>query len=172
MTDRPPVAPMTKPASLARLILGLTPRDSSTTLASIPVPPADLDEQLADAEDSLWSIKETLQIDTNITRIINGILRLGEETGVKAIPLSTQPWITEKYLNQDYSVFRIDMAVTGNYTQMADFLYRLENSEPQTLIVEYLKIEKTSGSFLTENPDEGPVSADIRIAVYTLPSVE
>ena len=146
--------------------------EENATLVSIPLSPADLDEQLASAEDSLWEIKETLNIDTNVTRIINGILRLGDETGVKAIPLSTQPWIIEKISNQFYSVFRIDIAITGNYTQMADFLYRVENGEPGTLIIEYLKIEKAPGSFLYENPGEGPISANIRVAVYTLPDIE
>ena len=145
--------------------------EGTATLSLIPLPPADLEQQLADAEDSLWAIKDTLKIDTNITRIVNGILRLGDETGVKAIPLSTQPWVIQHISNQDYSVFRIDMAITGNFTQMADFLNRLENGEPETLILEYVKIEKAPGSFLSESPGEGPISADIRLAIYTLPVI-
>jgi Tfp pilus assembly protein PilO len=142
--------------------------EANTALALIPVPPADLDEQLADAEDKLWELEETLDIDSNIVRIVNRILRLAEDTGVKAIPLSTQPWATERYENQDYSVFRIDLAVSGNFTQMVDFLDRLENGEPETLVLEHVNIEKESGSFLFESPDEGWIKADIRIAVYTL----
>jgi Tfp pilus assembly protein PilO len=152
--------------------LGIQISEGTATLALIPQPPADLDEQLADAQDSLWVIKDTLNIDTNITRIVNRILRLGDETGVKAIPLSTQPWIIERISNQNYSVFRIDLAITGNFTQMAEFLNRLENGEPNTLILEYVKVEKLSGSFLFESPAEGPTSADIRVAVYAPAAID
>lgn len=142
----------------------------TTTLSLIPLPPADLEQQLADAEDSLWAVKDTLKIDTNITRIVNSILRLGDETGVKVIPLSTQSWIVEHVSNQDYSILRINLAISGNFTSMADFLNRLENGEPETLVLEYLRVEKEPGSFLSESPGEGPISADIRLAIYTLPA--
>ena len=144
--------------------------EANAVLALIPLPAADLDEQLADAQDYLWEVKDAFTIDTNDTRIVNRILRLAEETGVKAIPLSTQPWTLEKVLNQEYFVFRIDVAVTGNYTQMVSFLYRLENSEPKTLILEYLTVEKVSGCFLLENTVEGPINANIRIAIYAPPT--
>lgn len=139
---------------------------ANASLALIPVPPADLDEQLADAEDRLWTLEETLNADSNIVRIVNSILRLAEETGVKAIPLSTQPWAVERYESQDYSVFRIDLAVSGNFTQIVSFLDRLENGQPETLVLEHVNVEKESGSFMLEDPNEGPINADIRIAVY------
>jgi len=146
--------------------------ESTAALALIPLPPADLDKQLADAQDSLWATQDSLKIDTNLTRIVNGILRLADETGVKAIPLSTQPWVDELISNQKYSVFRIDISITGNFTQMADFLYRLENGEPKTLVLEYLKVEKIPGSSLFTGPGEGPVSAEIRVAVYAPPATD
>ena len=139
---------------------------TNAALALIPVPPADLDEQLADAEDRLWAAEDTLNIDSNITRIVNRILRLAEDTGVKAIPLSTQPWAITRYENQDYSIFRINLAVSGNFTQMMDFLNQLENGEPETLVLEHVNVEKESGSFLFESPNEGLINADIGIAIY------
>ena len=144
--------------------------ETTAALALVPLPPADLDEQLADAEDSLWEVQDTFNIDTNDTRIVNRILRLADEQGVKAIPLSTQNWTLERIFDQDYSVLHIDMEVTGNFTQMVNFLYQLENSEPKTLILEELTVEKTSGCCLSENTIEGPITANIRIAVYTLPA--
>lgn len=146
--------------------------EATGALSLIPQPPADLNEQLADAQDSLSAVKDTLNIDTNITRIVNRILRLGDETGVKAIPLSTQPWIIDQISNQGYSIFRLEFEVSGNYTQMADFLYRLENGEPKTLVLEYLKVEKEPGSFLVESSAEGPISANIRLAVYASPDID
>ncbi len=144
--------------------------ETNAALSLIPQPPADLDEQLAAAQDSLESLKDTLIIDTNVTRIVNSILRLADEIGVKAIPLSTQPWILERVSNQDYAVFRIDIEVTGNYSQMVSFLYRLENGEPMTLVLEDLKVEKVTGSFLLESPVEGPVDAKIGIVVFAPPA--
>ena len=110
--------------------------DGTGTLALIPLPPADLDEQLANAQDSLWEMQESFAIDTNNTRIVNSILRLAEENGINAIPLATQDWTQAKVLEQDYYVFRIELAVTGNCTQLVNFLNYLENSEPKTLILE------------------------------------
>src|SRR4030042_1477849 len=143
--------------------------EATSVLALIPLPPADIDEQLADAQDNLWEVQDTFTIDTNDTRIVNGILRLAEEAGVIAIPLSTQPWTLEQVLDQDYSVFRINLEVTGNYTQMVSFLSRLENSDPRTLILEQLTVEKASGGLLLENTVEGPITANIRIAIYAPP---
>lgn len=140
---------------------------ANAALALVPLPPTDLEEQLADTEDRLQALEETLNIDGNITRIVDRILRLAEETGVKAIPLSTQPWASEVYEDQDYSVFRIDLEVSGNFTQMVNFLNRLENGEPGTLVLEHVNVEKESGTLLSESPDEGPVTGNIRIAIYT-----
>ena len=139
---------------------------ANAALALIPLPPADLDEQLADAEDRLWELEETLDIDGNITRIVNSILTLAEETGVNAVPLSTQSWANEVYEDQAYVVLRIDLEVSGNFTQLVDFLNHLENGEPETLVLEHVNVEKDSGFFLLENPNEGPVDAKVRIAVY------
>jgi Tfp pilus assembly protein PilO len=142
--------------------------DATGELALIPLPPSDLDEQLANAQDTLWEMQESFAIDTNNTRIVNGILRLAEENGVTAIPLSTQDWTLTKILKQDYSVFRIEIAATGNYTQMVNFLYQLENDEPKTLVLENVTVEKVSGGYLLEDTIEGPVEANIRIAIYAL----
>jgi Tfp pilus assembly protein PilO len=140
--------------------------DATGELALIPLPPADLDEQLANAQDSLWEMQESFAIDTNNTRIVNSILRLAEENGVKAIPLATQDWTSSKVLEQNYSVFRIEIAITGNYTQMVNFLYQLENGEPRTLVLENVTVEKVSGGCLLEDTIEGPIEANIRIAIY------
>lgn len=140
--------------------------DATGELSIIPRPPTDLDEQLANAQDNLWEIQESLAIDTNNTRLVNSILRLAEENGVTAIPLSTQDWTLAKILEQDYSVFRIEIAATGNYTQMVNFLYQLENGEPKTLILENVTIEKVSGGYLLEDTIEGPIEANIGIAIY------
>ena len=139
-------------------------------LALIPIPPANLEEQLANAQDSLWEMQEAFAIDTNNTRIVNSILRLAENNGITAIPLSTQDWTLAKVLEQNYAVFRIEIAATGNYTPMVNFLSQLENGEPSTLILENVSIEKVSGGYLLEETVEGPVEATIGIAIYAPPT--
>jgi hypothetical protein len=144
--------------------------DTTQALALIPGPPAGLDAQLITAQNNLSEEKVSFTIDTNYIRIVNRILKLAEEAGVKAIPLSTQPWLREKYENQELYVFRIGLAIAGNYTQVAIFLSGLENSEPQTLIIEYLAMNKLPGSSLIEGTNQAdlPVTGEIKIAVYSL----
>lgn len=137
-------------------------------LALVPQPPADLDTRLAAAQDSLEAARGTFAIDTNDTRIINRILQLAEASGVKAIPLATQPWTAETVSGQDYAVFRIDIEAIGDYAQLAGFLNRLENGEPGTMIIEYLNIERIPGVSLLESDAASalPINAHIKIAVY------
>jgi Tfp pilus assembly protein PilO len=144
------------------------------TLALVPLPPADLEQRLADAQDGLDAVNNTFVVDTNYTRIVNKILRLASEIGVKAIPLSTQPWTIETVLGQDYSVFRVDMAVTGNFTQLVNFLNRLENGDTGTLIIEYLTVDRVPGSAGGESSAGSitPINADVRIAVYASPTTK
>lgn len=143
--------------------------ETAQALALVPQPPTDLGERLATARDNLEAVKAVFGIDTNYTHLINRILQQADESGVKAIPLSTQPWAVETVSRQDYSVFRIDIEAIGNYAQLADFLKRLENEAPETLIIEYLNYERAPGSSLMENDAAGalPINARIKIAVYT-----
>jgi Tfp pilus assembly protein PilO len=142
-------------------------------LALIPQSPADLEERLAAAQDALAAVKESFAIDTNDTRIVKRILEMAVASGVKAIPLSTQPWATETVSDQEYSVFRIELAVTGNYPQLVSFLNELENGEPETLIIEYLSVETIPGVSLLDDSvrDTLPLNAKVKIAIYASPMV-
>lgn len=138
-------------------------------LALIPVPPADLEVQLTAAQDSLNAIKKSLAIDTNDTRIVKRILELGVASGVKAIPLTTQPWVLQSVSDQNYNVFRIDFSVTGTYPQLVNFVKQLESSEPKTLVIESFLVKTTSGASLLDSAarDTLTVSADIKVAIYS-----
>jgi hypothetical protein len=151
-------------ASLASQISGAT-----QALALVPSPPADLEQRLAAARDSLQAAGNSFSTDNNDTRIVNTVLRLAEEIGVKAIPLGTAPWSTEKVSDRDYSVFRVNLEVTGTFDQLSTFLDRLEGGEPKTLVVEYLYVARILDS--PGGSDEAgavPVNANIKIAVYAL----
>ena len=151
-------------ASLTSQIIGTT-----QALALIPSPPADLAQRLAAAQDSLQAAESTFAADTNNTRIVNTVLRLAEEIGVKAVPLNTMPWVTETVSSRNYSVFRLNLRVTGTFSQLSIFLGRLESSEPKTLVIENLTVSKISDSS-GGGGDAGlvPVNANVNIAVYSL----
>ncbi len=142
--------------------------ETTAALALIPQPPADLEARLAAAQDGLEATQSSFVIDTNNTQIVNRILEMAVMSGVKAIPLATHPWVIESVSNQNYSVFRLDIEVTGNYLQLVSFLNQLENGEPKTLIIEHLTVDIAPGSSLLESPIRNtlPVKANIKIAIY------
>lgn len=145
--------------------------EATQVLTQIPPPPADLEQRLAAARTALESANNTLPNQLNSTRIINAILRLADEVGVRAIPLTTQPWTTETVSGEDYSVFRLHIVVTGPFTQLSSFISRLENGELETLVMEYLTVDSFTGPFRGEGvyADTLPVDAGLEIAVYARP---
>ena len=99
----------------------------------------------------------------NTTHIINGILILAGDAGVKAIPLITEPWTIETIGEHDYTVFRLSVTAAGDFTRLADFIERLENDEPTTLVIESLLVEA-----VTDAPEEStpPFTVSLEIVVY------
>ena len=93
-----------------------------TALAQIPPPPADLAQRLAAARNDLKTAESSFSADMNDTRIVNAVLQTADEIGVKAVPLNTSPWVTENVSGQDYSVFRLNLEVTGTFIKLSSFL--------------------------------------------------
>ncbi len=145
--------------------------EATRTLAQIPPRPADLEQRLIAARTGLETVNNTLPDKLNSTRIINTILRLADEVGVKAIPLATQPWTTERVNGEDYSVFRLHVAVTGPFTRLSSFLSQLENGELETLVMEYVTIDSITAPFGGEGVYASmlQVNAGLEIAVYSRP---
>jgi len=154
--------------ALASQIAGAT-----QALAQIPPPPADLEQQLAAAKADLDEVKNNLPDSLNCTMIINTILRLAEEVGVKAIPLATQAQTTESFNEVDYSVFRLNVVLEGTFARISEFLNRLEKGEPETLVIEYMNINSPTDPFGGEGVSGSTpeVSATINISVYYQPPV-
>jgi Tfp pilus assembly protein PilO len=141
------------------------------SLALVPAPPADLDQRLASAREELDAAKSSLPSYTNSTRIINTVLKLAEKVGVKAIPLATQPWMIESVGDQDYSVFHLDMAVAGTFMQLSSFLSNLETGKPETLVIEYLSVDRVTEASREESAtgDNIKVNANLKIAIFSPP---
>ena len=145
--------------------------EATRTLAQIPSPPADLEQRLIAARTGLETANNTLPDKLNSTRIVDAILRLADDVGVKAIPLVTQPWTTEDVNGEDYSVFHLNVAATGTFTRLSSFLSRLENGEFETLVMEYVIVDSVDAPFRGEG-DYGntfQVDAGLEIAVYSRP---
>ncbi|MCK4862944.1 MAG: hypothetical protein KAS25_01550 [Dehalococcoidales bacterium] len=140
-------------------------------LAQIPPRPADLETRLSDAQTGLEEAKNTFPERLNSTRIIDAILRLADDIGVKAIPLVTQPWTMESVEGGNYSILRLHVAVTGTFNQMSDFLSQLENGDIETLVMEYLTVDSITAPFGGEDAYGDTLQVDTRleIAVYSQP---
>jgi hypothetical protein len=134
-------------------------------LALVPDRPADLDRRLEEALAGKEAAETSFPERLNTTQVLNGILRLAEDHGVKAIPLVTQPWTTETAGGQEQSVFRLDLTVTGDFARVEAFVASLETGVPETLVVEHLRAARSEGP-----PAEGtPVEAGVSVAVYARP---
>jgi hypothetical protein len=127
------------------------------SLAQVPAPPADLDQQLQAALDEARSAREALPERLNTTRAVDDILILADASGVKAIPLVTQPWVTETINGRDYSTFRLELTVTGDFARMKTFLASLETGSPETLVVERLNVNSKEGE---------PAQATLSVVIY------
>jgi hypothetical protein len=136
-------------------------------LAQIPTLATDLEKQLIEAQSSYEAVQNSFPGQLNTTSIINAILRLADDAGVKAIPLITQPWTPENINNQDYSVFRLSVTASGDFAGLANFIDRLETGEPPTLAIESLLIDRATD--LTGGETAPPYEAKLEIAVYARP---
>jgi hypothetical protein len=141
--------------------------EAAATLAQIPPSPTDLEERLSAAQSSFEAVQYSFPDILNTTGIINAILGLADDAGVKAIPLITQPWTVESVSDHNYSVFRLSVTATGTYTELADFINRLETGEPPTLVIESLLVERITDISGEENAI--PAEAKLEIAVYARP---
>ncbi len=157
-----------KHAALASQVAG-----AAEQLALIPPLPTDLEQRQSIASANLDAEKNTFPAQMNSTLIVNTILKLAEATGVKAVPMITQPWAMESINDTNYPVFRMNIAAKGTFPQLADFLSRLETGEPGTLVIANLKVDRVIGLSGDEKKTDGiiEVDASLDIAVYARPSV-
>lgn len=145
--------------------------DVSQTLSQMPEPPHDMEQRLADAQSELSAEQSVFPGDMNSTRIIDDILKLADDCGIKVLPLATRPWSIENTGEHSYRVFRLDAAVEGNLPQLVSFLSKLEDGEFKTIIVENLSVTRLTEQSGGETTAGGtiPVTARLALAIYTQP---
>jgi len=133
------------------------------TIREIPKPPADLEQRLATAQTLLAAEQGLFPTEMDTTQVVNTILGLAEGCGVKPTPMATQPWSIEMVGEHRYPVLRLNVAVTGSFSQLVTFVSQLEEKGYATLVMENL-----SATWNTE-PLEGTtsVSGSLKLAIYT-----
>jgi len=104
----------------------------------------------------------------NSTEVISTILGQASGYGVNAIPLVTKSWETEIVGENNYDVLRLTIAAEGNFSQLVNFVTRLENGEYQTLVVEDLTVERVTPLSEEETGSEGAILfiASFDLAIY------
>ena len=151
----------------------LTPQITEVieALKEMPEPPQDLEQRLATAQASLAAEQSAFPSQLNSLQVVNTILELADDYDVKAVPLVTQPWSTEKVGEHDYYVFRLTVAVEGSFSKLVSFVSKLESGEFKTLIVENLSVTRADEQSEEEIFPEGtiPVTASLDLAIYTQP---
>ena len=147
--------------------------DAAGALAQVPETPGDLQARLDAARSSLEDIENLVPDRVNTTQVVNTILRLADEVQVKAIPLVTQPWTVTRHGDFDYSEFRLNVAVTGSFDRMVDFVRQLENIEYVTLAIEDLSITASpaaTGDGTVDNSIFADASLDLVIYARSPPA--
>lgn len=138
----------------------------NAALAMMPEISTDLDEKLEAAQAELTETEKLFATEANETEIVDTILQLAEEAGVKGVPLSTQPWVNERISNHDFNVFYLTLEVTGDFQHLQNYLELLENSELTTMAVTYVKATRVSAD------TDADMTANLDIAVYVLAAAE
>lgn len=139
------------------------------TLREIPKPPQDIEQRLAAAQASLVAEQSIFPIKVNSTEVVNTILELADDSGVKAVPLETEPWSIQDVGERVYYVFRLNVTVEGSLSHLSNFVSKLENGRFRTLVVEDLSVTRVSEPSEEEGVSEGTISvvASLDLAIYT-----
>lgn len=124
-------------------------------------------EMLAVIQANLATEYETIPSEVSSSDVIDTILSLAQEIGVDAVPLITQPWMEQHIGENAYNIFRISVEIEGLFSQVREFVGRLEGGTFSTLVVERLIID------IVDDEDYGggatPVVAILDLAVFTQP---
>ena len=143
--------------------------DTRQVLAQMPGNADDLEQRLAAARSSLSATQSSFPGRMNSTQVVNSILELADDYKVRAIPLVTQPWLTENIGEHAYYVFRFNIVINGSFSHLVGFIGKLENGEFETLIVENLSVTRVGEESDEENVTEGTIviNANLDLAIYT-----
>ena len=134
---------------------------------ALPEPSTAFSELLAVVQANLLAEYETIPDEISSSDVIDTILSLAQEIGVKAIPLITQPWMDQHIGENTYRIFRINVEIKGLFSQVREYVSRLESGGFNTLIVERLVIDVEDEEVYAG--EATPVEASLDLAIFTQP---
>jgi hypothetical protein len=126
----------------------------------------DIDQREAAARDKLKTAQSLFTGETDYAVITEKVLRLAEQAGIRAVPLSTQAWARENIADTTLNVFHLSLEATGSYQKLTDFFNLLETSDIETMTLKYLKVGRESVEASAN------LTAELDIALYSLPPGE
>lgn len=135
--------------------------------ASLVEPSSDAYERLAALQAELDAESEIIPSEIDSSDVVDIILSLAQQVGVKAIPLATQPWVEEHIGGNTYLVFRLNVEIEGFFSKVTEYVTRLESGEYTTLVVENIVVEADGEEDFAGGST--PVVASLDLAVFTQP---
>jgi hypothetical protein len=130
-------------------------------------PSTDAYERLAAIQAELDAESEIIPSEIDSSDVVDIILSLAQQVGVKAIPLTTEPWVEQHIGGNIYRVFRLSVEIEGFFSKVTEYVTRLESGEYTTLIVENLVVEVDYEEEYTGGST--PVIASLDLAAFTQP---
>ncbi len=135
--------------------------------ASLVEPSSDAYERLAALQAELDAESEIIPSEIDSSDVVDIILSLAQQVGVKAIPLATHPWVEEHIGGNTYLVFRLNVEIEGFFSKVTEYVTRLESGEYTTLVVENIVVEADGEEDFAGGST--PVVASLDLAVFTQP---
>jgi hypothetical protein len=135
------------------------------SIESLPGASTTFAEQLAVAQASLAAEYETIPQKISSSDVIDIVISLAQEIGVKAVPLTTQPWIEQQIGDNVYCVLRINIEIEGLFSQVSEYVSRLEGGAFSTLVIERLTIDIEDEEAYAGGAT--PVEASLDLAIFT-----
>lgn len=117
---------------------------------------AALEQRLALAQARLAEEQASFPSELSSTELSDWVLQLAQETQLKALSLRAKPISTEKIRGHAYKILHLEVEARGSFSELMDFIQRLEEGKFKTLV-----LEKAS---MTVTP--GDVSGRLNLALY------
>ncbi len=130
-------------------------------------PSGDAYEQLTAIQAELDAEGEVMPSEIDSSDVIDIVLGLAQEIGVKAVPLTTQPWTEERIGENTYRAFRLNVEIEGLFSEVTEYVTRLETGEYTTLVVENLIVEADYEEDFAGGAT--PVIASLDLAAFVQP---
>ena len=106
---------------------------------------AELEQRLALAQARLAAEQASFPAELSSTELSDWVLQLAQETRLKALTLRAKPISTEKIKGHTYKILRLEVDARGSFSELTDFIQRLEEGKFTTLVLAKVSMTVTPG---------------------------